>query len=88
MVRIGELIVPVDFMVLDLENCSDEDEEPYLLLGRPFMETTQMEISMRDETIKMIVHGKTLLLEISDDNSLPLYTSNVSINFFDEVMMK
>ena len=66
LVRIRELIVLVDFMVLDLENCSDEDEEPYLLLGRPFMDTTQMEISMQDETIKMAVRGRTLRLEISD----------------------
>ena len=88
LVRIGELIVPVDFLVLDLESHDDEDEEPYLLLGRTFMDTTNMEISMRDETIKMTVRGKTLRLEISDDNSPPLYTSKVSTNYFDEVMMK
>ena len=88
LVRVGELMVPVDFLVLDLESRDDKDEEPYLLMGRPFMDTTNMEINMRDETIRMTVRGKTLRLEISDDSSPPLHTSKFSPNYYDEVVMK
>ena len=49
LVRIDELIVPVDFVVLDVKD--DNKEEPYLLLGRPFMATTKMEIDMRDKSV-------------------------------------
>ena len=72
LIRVGELIIPVDFLVLDVVNQDDDDEEPYLLLGRPFMDTTNMEISMRVETINMTVRGKTLRAQITDDNSPPL----------------
>ena len=46
-VRIGELIIPTDFTVVEQEQQRDDGEEPYLLLGRPFMTTTRMKIDMR-----------------------------------------
>ena len=88
LVRIDEPIFPVDFIVLELEDGLNRNEEPYLLLGRPFMATTRMEISMRDESIKMTVLGKTLRLEIFYDNLPPLYSSKNANFCFDEIMMK
>ena len=67
LVRLGELIVPVDFVVLDVDQ--DDEEEPYLQLGRPFMETTKMEINMRDGILKMTVMGKTLKVDIMDEDA-------------------
>ena len=64
LVRIDELIIPIDFIVPDLEDGLNRNEKPYLLLGKPFMATTKMEINMRDESIKMTVLEKTLRLEI------------------------
>ena len=85
LVRVGELIVPVDFLVLDVVNQDDDDdEEPYLLLGRPFMDTTNMEISMRDETIKMTVRRKTLRAEITNGDSPPLYTAKFFPYYYDD----
>ena len=86
LVRIGELFIPVDFLALDVDQ--DDDEEPYLLLGRPFMDTTNMDISMQSETINMTVRGKTLRAEITDDNSPPLYTARFSPYYFDEAEMQ
>ena len=67
LVRLGELIVPVDFVVLDIDQ--DDEEEPYLQLGRPFMETTKMEINMRDGILKMTVLGKTLKVDITNEDT-------------------
>ena len=89
LVRIGELIIPVDFLVLDVDQ--DDDEEPYLLLGRPFMDTTRMEIDMQidmqNETIKMTACGKTLKAEITDDNSPTLYKARLFPYLYDEAEM-
>ena len=56
LVRIDELIVPVDFVVFDDDK--NNEEEPYMLLGRPFMATTNMEINIRDRSVTMMVLGK------------------------------
>ena len=67
LIRIGELIILVDFVVLDMDQ--DDEEEPYLQLGRPFMETTKMELDMEKGTIKMTVLGRTLRVDIIDGDS-------------------
>jgi len=45
LVRIDELIIPIDFLVVNSED--NEHIEHQLILGRPFMATTRMEIKIR-----------------------------------------
>ena len=82
LVRLGELIVPVDFVVVDINQ--DDEEEPYLELGRPFMETTKMEINMRDRILKMTVMGKTLKVDIMDEEAPIHYKARPFPYDFDE----
>ena len=59
-----------------------------MLLGRPFMATTNMEINMRDRSVTMMVLGKKLRLNTFNDGLLPLYSSNDANYCFDEDMMR
>ena len=86
LVRIDELIVPVDFVVFDDDK--NKEEEPYMLLGRPFMATTKMEINMRDRSVTMMVLGKKLRLNMFSDGLPPLHFSNDANYCFDEDMIK
>jgi len=86
LVRVDELIIPVDFLVVNSED--NEQVEHQLILGRPFMATTRMEIKIREGSITMMVLGKKLQLDAYNINSLPLYSSNNSNSCFDEDMMK
>ena len=88
LVRIDELIVPVDFVIMNLEDNGNRKNEPYLLLGRPFMATTRMEINMRDGSVTMNVLGKKLRLDVFNNKSPPLYSSNDANYCFDEDLMK
>jgi len=76
----------VDFLIVNLED--NKQVEPHLILGRPFMATTKMEINMRDGSITMMVLGKKLQLDVYDDKSPYLYSSNDPNYCFDEDMMK
>ena len=59
-VRIFELIVPVDFVVIDTEYSHFQSEEPEVLLGRPFMATTRTNIDVSNGDVSMTVKGKTI----------------------------
>ncbi|XP_048234371.1 uncharacterized protein LOC125370949 [Ricinus communis] len=41
LIQVGKLIIPVDFVVLDMESTSARDKEQAFLLARPFMATTK-----------------------------------------------
>ena len=82
LIRLGELFVPVDFVVLDMDQ--DDEEEPYLQLGRSFMETTKMEINMRDGILKMTVLRKTLKVDLTDEDAPIHYKARPFPYDFDE----
>jgi len=60
LVRIFELIVPVDFVVIDTEQNHNKAEELDVLLGRPFMATTRTNIDVCSGDVSMTVKGKTI----------------------------
>ena len=57
LVRVKDLIFPVDFYILDMENESSSHGST-LILGRPFLMTAKTKID---------VHDKTLSMEFGDD---------------------
>ena len=82
LIRIGELIIPVDFVVLDMDQ--DDEEEPYLQLGRPFMETAKMKLDMEKGTIKITMLGRTLRADIIDGDSPTRYKARYFPYEYDE----
>ena len=59
-VRIFEVIVPMDFVVIDTEYSHFQSEEPEVLLGRPFMATARTNIDVSNGDVSMTVKGKTI----------------------------
>ena len=59
-VRIHELIIPVDFVIIDTERSLFPAEDPEVLLGRPFMATTRTNIDVGTGNVSMIVKGKSI----------------------------
>ncbi|XP_048229577.1 uncharacterized protein LOC125370041 [Ricinus communis] len=66
LVQVGKLIIPVDFVVLNMENTPTMDKEQTILFGRPFMATTRTVIDMHDEKLTMIVLGETVEFKVFD----------------------
>ncbi|XP_048231217.1 uncharacterized protein LOC125370261 [Ricinus communis] len=66
LVQVGKLIIPVDFVVLDMENPPVRNKEQIILLGRPFMATTRTVIDMHDGKLTMTVLGETMKFKVFD----------------------
>jgi len=66
-VRIFELIVPVDFLVIDTEVNENQPVEPEVLLGRSFMATTRTNIDVYNGDVTMTVQGKTIRFNAIDN---------------------
>ena len=54
LVKIKNFLVPVDFVVLDMQ----EDMKTPLILGRPFLSSTNAHIDVRAGEIKFHINGK------------------------------
>ena len=52
LVRVGELIYPVDFYILDMEEGFSRGSVP-IILGRPFMKTARTKIDVYASTLSM-----------------------------------
>uniref|UniRef100_A0A151UH67 Transposon Ty3-I Gag-Pol polyprotein n=1 Tax=Cajanus cajan TaxID=3821 RepID=A0A151UH67_CAJCA len=76
LVRVGELIFPIDFYVLDIEEGFSHGSTP-IILGRPFLKIAQTKIDLYIGTLSMefgdsIVHFNTLdaMRHPSEDHSI------------------
>jgi hypothetical protein len=56
LVKVGKFILPVDFIVLDMEEGPMPSPLP-IILGRPFMRTANTKICVKKGTMIMIVNG-------------------------------
>ena len=54
LVKIRNFFVPIDFVVLDMQ----EDVKTPLVLGRPFLSTTNAQIDVGAREIKFYINGK------------------------------
>ncbi|CAM8999840.1 unnamed protein product [Rhodiola kirilowii] len=68
--RVGDLIVPADFYVLQMGDARD-DEPPALILGRPFLFTTKTKIDMGTGLLSLTFGGKILDFYIYGDDDRP-----------------
>eukprot|EP00257_Ricinus_communis_P026797 XP_025014211.1 uncharacterized protein LOC112535731 [Ricinus communis] len=82
LIQVGKLIIPVDFVVLDMEGRSTRDKEQTILLGRPFMVTTKTVIDVHNGKLTMTVLGETI--EFKMFHSLTISPST-SIDEYDKL---
>ncbi|CAN6580922.1 unnamed protein product [Malus baccata var. baccata] len=65
LVQVDHLIFPADFYVLDMENSTHSPPSP-LLLGRPFMKTSQTKIDVAKGAVTMAFGGDMINFKISE----------------------
>ncbi|XP_065867395.1 uncharacterized protein [Euphorbia lathyris] len=77
LVQVNRLIFPADFFVLDMEddNCSSESSE--ILLGRPFLQTSNTKIDVKKGTLTMEFDGKIVQFNVYDAMRFPNEVSSV-----------
>lgn len=84
LVQVDKLIVPVDFVVMEMETCNHKLVDPVILLGRPFMATTQTIIDVHNGKLKMTVLGETVEFDVFKAMSLPPCSFNDHCLYVDE----
>ena len=70
MVKVGKFIIPVDFIVLDMEEGPMPSPLP-IILGRPFMRTANMKIYVKKDTVSMKVNGEKITFKVFEEAKLP-----------------
>ncbi|GER45726.1 retrotransposon gag protein [Striga asiatica] len=78
LVRVGKLIIPVDFVVLDVGDVHENGKDHTILLGRPFMATTNTLIDVKNGTLNITVLGESVSISVREA------TSASSVNFVEE----
>ncbi|CAM8943808.1 unnamed protein product [Rhodiola kirilowii] len=68
--RVGDLVVPADFYVLQMGDSRD-DKPPGLLLGRPFLHTTKTKIDMGMGLLSLTFGGKEADFYVYEDADRP-----------------
>ncbi|XP_020415512.1 uncharacterized protein LOC109948026 [Prunus persica] len=71
LVQVDKLILPADFVVLDMEEAPLHDRELPILLGRPFMATTKTIIDVQNGLLTMTVLGETVQFKVFESLSHP-----------------
>ncbi|CAL8993287.1 unnamed protein product, partial [Prunus brigantina] len=74
LVQVNTLILPADFVVMDMEDNPYGDRVDPILLGRPFMATADTIIKVKDGTLSMTVLGETVEFKVFDALSQPSIT--------------
>ncbi|CAL8174473.1 unnamed protein product [Prunus armeniaca] len=74
LVQVNTLILPADFVVMDMEDNPYGNRVDPILLGRPFMATADTIIKVKDGTLSMTVLGETVEFKVFDALSQPSIT--------------
>ncbi|CAM8886851.1 unnamed protein product [Rhodiola kirilowii] len=67
LLRVGKIVVPTDFYVIPIKEFS-KDDPPTIILGRPFLYTTDAKINMGKGSLSLAFSGKTSYYNIYGDN--------------------
>ena len=85
LVRVKNLVFPVDFYVLDMTH--ESREEKSLILGRPFMRTANAVVSLKDGTITMQVENQVIEFKVFEARKHPLKDKSLlSLHVVDNVV--
>ncbi|XP_057808647.1 uncharacterized protein LOC131023122 [Salvia miltiorrhiza] len=85
LVRVGGLIVHVDFVVLEIGEVHENGKEYTLLLGRPFMAMTNTLIDVKNGTIKMTVLGESVSFFVHHGRAMPSSTFTNECSYIDAI---
>ncbi|XP_075099394.1 uncharacterized protein LOC142176184 [Nicotiana tabacum] len=87
LVRVDKLVFPIDFTVLEMEECFDEP----IILGRPFLETDraiidvhQGQLILRVDKERVIFDMQKILRFSKDDTSSSCFSIDMINNLIDE----
>ncbi|XP_057719974.1 uncharacterized protein LOC130934411 [Arachis stenosperma] len=67
LVKVGELIFPADFVVLDME----EEPNTSIILGRPFLATARVIIDVQKGELVLILHEEKMVFNVFKAMSYP-----------------
>ncbi|XP_052172228.1 uncharacterized protein LOC127788158 [Diospyros lotus] len=82
LVQVNELVFPVDFYVLDMEN---DDQTTPILLAKPFLKTSKTKIDVHSGTLTMEFDGEIVKFNIYDAMKFSCDDNSVySIDVMDE----
>ncbi|CAL9019012.1 unnamed protein product, partial [Prunus brigantina] len=71
LVKVEELILPADFLVLEMEKAPIHDNQLPLILGRPFMATAGAIIDVKKGTLTMNVFDETIAFKVFEASKFP-----------------
>ncbi|GFP99320.1 endoplasmin homolog [Phtheirospermum japonicum] len=77
LIQVGKIVVPVDFVILDLVMVINNGAEHTILLGRPFMATTQYLIDIGKKNLTLSVVGESVTFSMSNLPSVPSTSTNI-----------
>ncbi|XP_074315467.1 uncharacterized protein LOC141651666 [Silene latifolia] len=81
-VKVGNLYIPTDFVVLDIL----EDQQTSIILGRPFLETRDVNISVKEGKLTFKVGGNVVEFSLTGAMSQSMFESVYSIDMLEEVI--
>jgi len=85
-IRVGELIFPVDFYILDMEEGFSHGSTP-IILGKPFLKTARTKIDVHASTLSMEFDDIVVRFNISDTMKHPSKDHSVfHVDIIDDVV--
>ena len=68
LVQVDKLVIPADFVVLDMDDVSEETNMRPILLGRPFMKTARTIIDVHEGKLSMTVLDEIVDFKVFKSN--------------------
>ena len=84
LVQVEELIFPVDFFVLDMQ---DKEAKGPFMLGRPFMKTSRTKIDCFEGIVTMEYNGDIVGHRVSEDGSIFIPNASALSVYNDSIRM-
>ncbi|XP_074318338.1 uncharacterized protein LOC141655144 [Silene latifolia] len=81
-IKVGNFYIPTDFVVLDIP----EDQQTPIILGRPFLETGYVNISVKEGKLTFKVGGNVVEFSLTGAMSQPMFESVYSIDMLEEAI--
>ncbi|KAL5857380.1 hypothetical protein ACOSQ3_004838 [Xanthoceras sorbifolium] len=72
LIQVNKLIIPADFVVLDMDDERATEKDLPILLGRPFMATAKTIIDMQNGKLSMTILDETVEFKVFDSLPYPV----------------
>ena len=87
LIKVGDFVFPVDFVVLETQPVSNPKNQIPIILGRPFLATSNALINCRNGSMKLTFGNMTIDLNIFNVGKEPneLYEQPIGVNLVNEI---